>query len=121
LLAQEEEEGNVFAIMFLKIPREEMDEFINLWDKEMLAFEKQIDEILSHRVFTHWWGPDWSVMVIREFKDLASMEKSLKKIAELAEKKYPDEKERKKINNSILRYYNGHFDAIVTEVPKLRK
>lgn len=122
VLAQEqEEEGNVFTITFLKVPREEMDEFINLWEKEFFSLEKQIGEVLSYKVLTHWWGPDWSVMVTREYKDLASMEKSFQKLEELQKKKYPDEKEREKITKSILRYFNGHFDAIVREVPKLRK
>lgn len=121
LLAQEEEQGNVFAMTFLKVQREDRDEYFKLWEREVLSIEKQIDEFLSLKVFTHWWGPDWNVVVIREFKDLASIEKAFEKEAELFKKKYPDEKEREEITKKLGKYLNGHFDAIVREVPKLRK
>jgi hypothetical protein len=122
IYAQEEAEvGTVFTMTFLNIPRENMDEFRGLWEKDIYSLEKQIEEILSIKYYVHWWGPEWNVLIMTEYKTLADMEIADKKYDELYEKKYPDKIERDKIRDQRRIYWNNHFDAIVRNIPKLSK
>jgi hypothetical protein len=122
LISQEQEEdAHVFAIVFYKIPFNELDEFTSFHEKEVQAIDRQIDEILSIKVFRHYWGPEWSIMEILEFKDLASMENAMEKRQELRNKRYPNKKDMEEFNKKRRDFLNGHFDALVREVPELRK
>jgi len=118
---EQEEDAHVYSITFLQVPFEQLDEFIEFHEKEVLSITKQVDEILSIKVYRHWWGPEWSIMEIQEFKDLSSMEIGLQKVQELRKKKYPDKNDLDKLLKKRRTYLNGHFDAIVREVIELRK
>ena len=50
LYAQEEVEfGSVFTMSFLNVPREKMDEFRELWEKEVFSLEKQMPKKTTDR------------------------------------------------------------------------
>ena len=98
-----------------------MDEFREMWEKDIYALEKQIEEVLSIKYYVHWWGPEWNVLIVTEYKNLGDMEIADKKYDELYEKKYPDKNERDKIRNKRRKYWNNHFDAIVRDIPRLSK
>ena len=122
LLAQEEEEqGNVFTISTFKVRFDQVDEVLDLWEKEFKPIAEQNDLIKSVKVFRHLWGPDWTIVIIREYENFAAISSAQEKSNELRKKKYPDKKKRDEIMKKNQSYLLGHTDAIVREVPKLRK
>jgi hypothetical protein len=122
LFAQEQEEqGNVFTISTWKVPFTKLDEFQSLWEKEVTPSVKQNEFILSQRVFTHLWGPDWTVVTIIEYESLSAIESANKRSQELSKEKYPEKEKRDEIRKQIQSFFTGHTDAIVRENPKLRK
>ena len=121
-IAQEqEEEGNVFAISTWKLRFDQVDDFLEIMEKEMKPIYTQNDHIKSMKVFTHLWGEDWMVVMITEYESLAGIEAAQKKTNELLKQKYPDEKERGELSDKRRKLIMGHTDNIVREVPNLRK
>ncbi len=122
LLAQEEEEeGHVFQVSTFKVRFDQLEEFLDLWEKEYLPIDMQNDLMKSQKVLTHLWGPDWSVILIVEYDDFEALAAAWEKRKELWEQKYPSKSQRDRIDNKFRSYWTGHTDAIVTEVPKLTK
>lgn len=122
LPAQEKEETPpVFSISTWKVRFDKIEEFLNLWEKESLPLIKQNEFIKSFRVCTHLWGPDWTVVSIAEYESFSAIEDSQKKSSELFKKKYPDKAKRDEVWKKMRSLIMGHTDAIVEEVPKLRK
>ena len=122
VIAQEqEEEGNVYAISTWKIRFDQVDDFLDIMEKEMKPIYTQNDHIKSMKVFTHLWGEDWMVVMIAEYESMAEIDAAQKKTNELLKQKYPDEKERGELSDKRRKLIMGHTDNIVREVPNLRK
>jgi len=122
LHAQEQEvKGHVFTIQTLKVRFNDMHEYLKFWGQEWKPLSEQNEFILSQRVFTHLWGPDWTVITIDEYEDFSAIGKAQEKYNELWKNKYPDKAERNKRSKKFSDYVQAHTDAIVIEVPKLRK
>lgn len=121
ILAQEEEIGNVFAISTWKVGFDKVSEVLDNWEKEFKPITAENEFVLSQKIMTHLWGPDWNIVVITEYKDFASIEKAQQRFNEIFEKKYPEKSKRDEIQKKNRSYFKGHDDAIVREVPKLRK
>jgi hypothetical protein len=119
--AQEEDEGDLYTISFWKVRFDKLDEVLETWEDYFSPIQAEIPEVKSVKVFRHFWGPDWNLMVVTEYEDLTAMEQAEKKFEELFEKRVPDEAKRKEIMNVTGSYALGHWDAIVTELPKLSK
>jgi hypothetical protein len=121
VLAQEEEDGNVFAISTYKIPFNKIDHVISMWEKNWKPIYSQNEHIKSLRVMRHLWGSDWTLVVMMEYESLGAMEDAQKRGDELRKEKYPNEDEWKAVIEEMQGYIMGHFDELVQEVPKLRK
>lgn len=122
LFAQEEEEqGHVYAISTWKVRFDQLEEFLDLWEKENHPIAMQNEYILSTKVLTHLWGPDWSIVTITEYEKFEDIAAAWKKFNELFEKKYPNKNQRDKLQKKMRSYSLAHTDAIVQEVPKLTK
>lgn len=122
VLAQEqEEEGHVFTIATYKIKYDQVDKYLDLLKEFSHPRHEQNEFLISRKVFTHLWGPDWNIVIIQEFENLASIDKFTKRSQELRKKMHPDKTERDKIAKQLQELRLAHTDAIVTEVPKLRK
>jgi len=122
LFAQEEEEKPTFiTISTFKVRFDQIGTYLDLFEKHWLPIIKENDLIKSNRVFTHYWGPDWTVLVIVEYDSFAAIDASQVKLSDLMKEKYPDEAKRQEISKKIGSLVLGHTDAIVTEVKKLRK
>ena len=122
VLAQEQEEqGHVFTISTYKVKFGQVNKYLDLLKEFNQSRAEQNEFLISQKVFTHRWGPDWNIVTIREFEDFASIDKWQKRNQELRIKMYPDKTERDKISMQINELRLAHTDAIVTEVPKLRK
>ena len=118
---EEEEEGHVYTISTFKVRFDQVEEFLDLWEKENHPIALQNEYILSTKVLTHLWGPDWSVVMITEYEKFEDIAAAWEKSNELFEEKYSSKNQRDKITKKILSYRMGHTDAIVQEVPKLTK
>ena len=117
----QEQQGNVYAVSTYKIPFDRISEYFELYEKEAKPRVAQNEFILSQRFFTHAYGPDWTVMVINEYKDLASIQAAQKRGTELFEKQYPDKAKRDELTKKFQGFSQAHTDALVVENPKLRK
>ena len=120
LFAQEEkEQPNFVVISTYKVRFDQIEKFLSLWEKYSIPILKEIEFVKSLRVFTHYWGPDWTVLLIMEYESFDAIHATQMKMAELMKEKYPDEYQEinKKARSMIL----GHTDAIVMEVKGLRK
>jgi type II secretory pathway component PulL len=118
---EQEEEGNVYAISTWKIRFDQVDDFLEILEKESKPIYMQNEHVKSLKVLTHLWGEDWTVVMISEYESMAGIEAAQKKATELFEQKYPDEKKRKEVNDKRRKMIMGHTDNIVREVPNLRK
>ncbi len=121
LAAQENDEGNIFAISFWKIEFDKIDEVLENWEEHFAPLQKEIPEIKSVRVFRHFWGPDWNLLLVTEYENLTAMEAADEKMQELFKKQVPEESRRDEIMSVTGSHALGHWDAIVTEIPKLGK
>ena len=118
---EQQEEGNVFAISTFKIRFDQRDDFLEYIETENKPIYDQNEHIISFRVFTHYWGEDWTVVTISEYENLAAIDAARKKTRELFKQKYPEEKERKEMYDKRRKLIMGHTDNIVLEVPNLAK
>lgn len=121
LLYSQESQGNVFAFSTYKIRFDQLTEYLDLYEKESKPLVAQNEHVISQRIFTHLWGPDWTVLMVTEYKDFASIQESQKRGTELFEKKYPDKAKRDDISRKFQTFNLGHTDALVLERAKLRK
>ena len=98
LFAQEQEEkGHVFTISTFKVRYGDVDEYLKLSEGVEGPMTVQNEFILSRKVLTHLWGPDWRIIIIAEYEDFAAIGKAQEKYDELWKNKYPDKAERDKM------------------------
>lgn len=121
LTAQEADEGNLYTISFWKVKFNKIDEVLETWEEYFAPIQRDIPEVKSVKVFRHFWGPDWNLMIVTEYESLTAMEAADKKWQEHFEKMVPDEGKRKEIMSVTGSHALGHWDAIVTEIPNLSK
>ena len=113
------DKGNMFYMVMIKVKPGMIDKFLELYEKTTTSKDNEF--IISEKVFHHRTGPEWSILIMFEYKDFATLQKLFEREDELYMKKYPDEKERKNITDRLDGYTIGHTDAIVIEKPKLGK
>ena len=116
---EEEEKGNMFYMVMIKVKSGKVNKYLELYERTATAKDNEF--IISEKVFHHRTGPEWSILIMFEYKDFATLQKLFEREDELYMKKYPDEKERKNITDRLDGYTIGHTDAIVIEKPKLGK
>ena len=106
-------------MVMIKIKPGKVGKFLELFEKTNTAKDNEF--LISEKVFTHRTGPEWSILLMREYKDFAAVQKAFEREDELDKEKFPDEKEREKIFDELNEYRISHTDAIVIENPKLGK
>ncbi len=117
---EEEEKGHVYTMSTYKISFKDFEEFIDVMEQFKEVWMEN-DFILSQKLMSHLWGPDWSVIVVTEYTDLSSIEKAQKRSKELIKEKFTDEEKLKELTQTYQEMIVGHTDAIVKEVPSLTK
>lgn len=120
-LFAQEPEGHVFVVSTWKVRFDQLEDYLNLFEKEYKPLAAQNEHLKSLRVFTHLFGPDWNVVVIREFENLEAIAKSEKRDSEILEKNFPDPAKRSEYTKKVGSYILAHTDTVVREVPRLRK
>jgi hypothetical protein len=113
--------GNVFTISTYKVQFHNLDTVLEHWKEYTDKVLKQNDHIISSRVFTHMYGPDWSLVMINEYESMAAIEQAYVRNQELNKEAFPDEEKSEEINNMLSSMMRGHTDAIVMEDESLRK
>ena len=116
---EEGDYGNMFYMVMIKVKPGMIDKYLELYEKTTTSKDNEF--IISEKVFHHRTGPEWSILIMFEYKDFAILQKLFEREDELYMKKFPDEKERKNITDRLDECTIGHTDAIVIEKPKLRK
>ena len=116
---EEDDKGNMFYMVMIKVKQGKINKYLELYEKTTTAKDNEF--IISEKVFHHRTGPDWSILIMFEYKDFASLQKVFEREEELYMEKYPDEKDREQISNEFDEYTISHTDAIVIEKPKLGK
>lgn len=116
-----EEKPLIVTFSTYKVPFNQLGDFLEMTEKITLPLIKENDYAKGYRVFRHYWGPDWTVLIMTEFESMAAIEKFTAKQSEMMAEKYPDKEERDKIQTKFLKMWKGHTDAITVEVPGIRK
>jgi hypothetical protein len=116
-----EEKPLIVTFSTYKVPFNQLGDFLKMMGEITLPIIKEIDCVKGYRVFRHYWGPDWTVLIMMEFESMAAIEKFSAKQQEMMAKKYPDKEELEKIQTKFLKMWKGHTDAITVEVPGIRK
>ena len=117
---KKEEKKHVYTLSTYKVNFGNMKDYLKLMEKyKVNTIENEF--ILSQKVFTHLWGPDWSIMIVTEYENLASIEKSQARNSELSKKNFTNKEEFEKDGEKWQSMILGHTDAIVKEVPSLTK
>ncbi len=122
LLAQEDEEekGHVWSISTYKVKFGDLEGLLEMWEEDWeIIAENEL--VLSSKLLTHLWGPDWSIMIIEEYAKFEDIAAAQAKQGELYKKKYSSETRRKARNKKQGALIQGHTDAIVQENPKFTK
>ena len=117
----QEPENHVFTLSTFKMHFNRVAEYLEFYEKELKPQVAQNEFVLSQRVMTHAWGPDWSLIIISEYKDMATIQAFQKRATEIAEKRTPDKAKRDEMSARFADAFLGHTDAIVLENAKLRK
>jgi len=116
---EEGDKGNMFYMVMIKVKPGMIDKYLELYEKTSTTKDNEF--IISEKVFRHRTGPEWSILIMFEYKDFAALQKLFEREDELYMEKFPDEKEREKISDEFGEYQISHTDAIVIEKPKLGK
>jgi hypothetical protein len=120
-MSQTQDNGHLYTMTMLYVPENEMDEFLGSSEKEMKPFYAENEYILSTKVYTHSWGPQWTICIVTEYKDWEAFVAGDKKGKEIFVKMYPDKTKRDEIIKKFETYLNNHTDAFVNDHPNLEK
>jgi hypothetical protein len=117
---------NLVHITKLKLLRpddgsmQERDSLIAIYNKNVI---QKNEYILSHREYAHFFTDNSSdYMIVEEFKDFDSWQKSVDRNEELENAAWPDEAKRKAFMDAMNRYFeNWHGDMLMSINPALSK
>lgn len=114
--------GHIFTVTMLKIEPSRIGEFLDFWQKEFVPLEKNIPEILSSKVLQHRWGPsDYMVLVIHEYRDLASVEKAQKQQEGAIQRAAAVDPQAGEAFKKFQSFVPGHVDYIMFAADRVRK
>ena len=116
------EDGNYYTVSMYQWPFDNLDDIFAA-DAEDNDLREQNEFLLSHKVLSHAWAGDFSVMIVNEYASFGDIAKWQKRSTELYEAKYPD-KEVREARDKMFADLQGsemHIDNIVQGNPKLTK
>ena len=113
--------AHIYTVSTLKVPIEKVEDFLNNWEKYVTPVIKQNEYVISEKLLTHLWGPDYTVLLIDEYKSWEDIKAADKRYDEIAKIMEPDKDKRNEIDKLFSPLYNGHSDAILMEYTKTTK
>jgi hypothetical protein len=117
-----EEAGHIFTVTMLKIPLNQVNDFLDFWEKTFVPLEKQDPSLLSSEILRHRWGTtDYSVFLIQEFKDLASVQESRTREEGSLQQRAQTDPAVAEAMKSFGSYVAGHVDYILFAPEQVRK
>lgn len=119
--AQMQNQGHLWTMTFVPVGNGEITEFLKFFETEAKPGDVQNEYVLSTKIYTHAWGPAWTVCVMNEYKDWDGFVAAEKRYGEIFDKTYPDQSKKDEINKKWGHYLTNHTDAIVVEHPNLQK
>ena len=114
-------EAHVYSMQTFKIRWSDIDSYLEIYDREWMPLVKQNEFVLSHSIYQHEWGPDWTLLIVEEYGSMMELAKAREKYVALWQAKYPDSSDLNAADKEFDKYIHGHFDAIVTERPGYSK
>lgn len=121
-IAQDDDDGNYFTVSTFQVSFSDLEDLFKMWEEDA-DLEIANEFFISQKYLTHRWGPDWSFMIISEYKEFGDIDKALARRTELYRAKYPKEKVRDARDKAFAKFgiRDGHTDAILRENTKLSK
>lgn len=117
-----EDSGHIFTVTLLKIPLGQVSAFMDFWEKTWVPLEKQDPDLISSTVLRHRYGPtDYTVFLIQEFKDLASVEASRNREEGPLQRQAASDPAAAEAMKSFTTFVDGHVDYILYAPDRLRK
>ena len=115
------EQGHLFTMTMINMPSDQLSEFLKFYETEGKPGDAQNEHLLSMKIFTHTWGPEWKVCLVAEYKDWEGFLAAEKRYDEIFQKMYPDQTKRDEMGKKWGGYLDHHTDAIVMDHPNLQK
>jgi len=115
------DKGHLYTMTMLTIPNDQLSDFLSFYETDGKPMDAENEYVISVKVYTHAWGPEWTVCMVAEYKDWEGFLASQKKFDEIFNKRYPDQSKRDELYKKWGNFLNGHTDAIVFDHPKLQK
>lgn len=112
---------HLWTMTMMMVSNDQITEFLNFYEKEGKPGDMQNEYVLSTKIFTHAWGPAWTVCLMSEYKDWDGFVAGEKRGGEIFMKMYPDSSKRGEIGKTWSKFLIGHTDAIVNDHPNLQK
>jgi len=106
---------------FIPVGNGEIGDFLKFFETESKPMDAQNEYILSSKILTHAWGPQWTVCLMTEYKDWEGFVAGEKRQGEIFDKTYPDQSTKDEIGKKWGHYLTNHTDAIVNDHPNLQK
>ncbi len=117
-----EPSGHIIVITMFKIPLGQVSDFMNYWETVFVPLEKEDPDLISSTVMRHRYGPtDYSVMLIQEFKDLASVEASRNREEGPLLQRQASDPKAAEIMKKFTDFVNGHVDYVLFAPDAARK
>jgi hypothetical protein len=114
--------GHVFTVTLLKVPQGQISDFIDFWEKEFTPLERQIPQIVSSKVLQHRWGPaDYTVFIIHEYKDLASIDAAQRQQEGAIQERAKTDPHAAETMKKFTTFVSGHVDYIMFSPDRVRK
>ena len=119
--SQMQKQGNLYTMTIIPVPGDQTREFLDFFEKEGKTYDAQNEYVLSTKVYTHSWGPAWTVCLVAEYKDWEGFIAAEQKYGEIDQKMHQDQSARDDIGKKWGHYLTNHTDAIVFDHPNLQK
>jgi hypothetical protein len=116
-----QESNHLWTMTFLTVPNDQITEFMNFYEKEGKPADSQNEHVLSTKIFTHTWGPAWTICLMTEYKDWDGFHAADKRATEIFTKMYPETAKGDEVGKTWSKFLIGHSDAIVFDNQKLQK
>jgi hypothetical protein len=115
-------QGHFFMVTGLKIPLGQVSEFMKYWQTVFVPLEKTDPDLISSTVLRHRIGPtDYTVFLIQEYKDMASIDSSRDREEGSLQKRAATDPDAAAAMKNFGKYVDGHVDYVLFAPNDVRK
>ena len=77
-----------------KVNFNDIEALLEMWEEDQVTTTEN-EFVLSSRILTHLWGPDWTLIILSKYAKFEDIAAATARRTELFKKKYTSESRRK--------------------------